>query len=103
MQDVQGFVPYVNDLKINIFKFHEKLRNYTDNVYQKMIQREKDDITNKNLPNLTTVSIHIRLTDFGSHLKGFWNITYAQPEYFSNAMRYFTERYQVNIRRLLNE
>ena len=100
--DVQGFVPYVNDLKTNIFVFHKKFRNYSNKQYQKIIQRAKSDITDGKVHNFTMVSIHIRLTDFGNHLKGFWNMTYAQPEYFSNAMQYFTERYQVNISRIVN-
>ena len=66
-----------------------------------MIDRAKTDITDRKVQNFTTVSMHIRLTDFGDHLKGWWNITYAQPEYFSNAMQYFTDRYQVNISKIL--
>ena len=67
-----------------------------------MIQRAKDDISNKNVQNFTTVSIHIRLTDYGNHLNTWWNITYAPPEYFSSAMKYFTDRYQVSMSRIVN-
>ena len=102
VQDVQGFLPYVKDLKTNIFKFNERLNNYSKKLYQKMIEGSTSDVTDRQVHNFTTVSIHIRLTDFGGHLKSLWNITYAQPEYFSNAMRYITERYQVSIRIIEN-
>ena len=102
VQDVQGFLPYANDLKTNIFKFHKKFRAVSRRLYKMMIERANTDITDRKVYHFTMVSIHIRLTDFGNHLKGFWNMTYAQPEYFSNAMQYFTERYQVNISRIVN-
>ena len=65
-----------------------------------MIQRETKKLQGNEVKNFTTVSIHIRLTDFGHHLKDMFHVTYAQPEYFSRAMQYFTDRYQVyrNIR-----
>ena len=60
-----------------------------------MIQSAKNNFSGSQLQNFTTVSIHIRLTDFEGHLKGLWNLTYAPPAYFSNAMQYFTDRYEV--------
>ena len=102
MQDVQGFLPYANDLKTNIFKFHKKFRAVSRRLYKMMIERANTDITDRKVQNFTTVSIHIRLTDFENHLKGWWNITNAQPEYFSSAMQYFTEKYQVIIKRIVN-
>lgn len=95
--DFKGFVPYLNDLKRNIFKFYNKFSNISTKLYQKMIQRAKGDLDEKQVQNFTTVSIHIRLTDFGNHLKKHWNITYAKEDYFSRAMKYFTDRYKVTI------
>ena len=60
-----------------------------------MIQRATKKFQGNGVQNFTTVSIHIRLTDFGQHLKGMFHVTYAPPEYFSRAMQYFTDRYQV--------
>ena len=93
--DVKGFSPYLNDLKQNVFKFHKKFSTLSTNLYEKMIQRAKGNFKDKQVQNFTTVSIHIRLTDFGIHLKRNWNVTYATPDYFSTAMKYFTDRYQV--------
>jgi hypothetical protein len=93
--DVKGFSPYLNDLKQNIFKFHKKFSTVSTKLYQKMIQRAKGDLKEKQVQNFTTVSIHIRLTDFEIHLKRNWNLTHATPDYFLTAMKYFTDRYQV--------
>ena len=93
--DVKGFSPYLNDLKQNVFKFHKKFSTLSTNLYEKMIQRAKGNLKDKQVQNFTTVSIHIRLTDFGIHLKRNWNVTYATTDYFSTAMKYFTDRYQV--------
>merc|ERR1711994_443042 len=41
-----------------------------------------------------TVSIHIRLTDFGQHLQRFWNVSLATQDYFTSAMEYFEDRYE---------
>ena len=42
-----------------------------------------------------TVSIHIRLTDFGEHLHRFWNVSLASKDYFTSAMQYFEDKYEV--------
>ena len=42
-----------------------------------------------------TVSIHIRLTDFGEHLQRFWNVSLATQDYFTSAMQYFEDKYEV--------
>ena len=60
-----------------------------------MVQRAKLEIQGNQVQNFTTVSIHIRLTDFGSHIERLFNVTYATPDYFSSAMQYFTDRYEV--------
>ena len=98
--DFTGFAPYAKDLKTNVFKFHKKFSGVAGKLYKMMIQRATKKFQGNEVQNFTTVSIHIRLTDFGQHLKGMFHVTYAPPEYFSRAMQYFTDRYQVyyNIR-----
>ena len=93
--DFTGFAPYAKDLKAKVFKFHKKLSGVAGKLYKMMIQRATKKLQGNEVQNFTTVSIHIRLTDFGQHLKGMFHVTYAPPEYFSRAMQYFTDRYQV--------
>ena len=96
--DFKGFAPYAHDLRKDIFRFHKKFVSISRKLYQMMIQRAKSDLKNSQIveqQKFTTVSIHIRLTDFENHLNNLFNVTYATTEYFSRAMQFFTDRYKV--------
>ena len=97
VSDFKGFAPFANDLKTNVLKFHKKFAMVAKKLYQMMIQRaNKVEIQGNQVQNFTTVSIHIRLTDFGGHLDRLFSVTYATPDYFSRAMQYFADRYEVS-------
>ena len=96
--DFKGFAPFAQDLKTKVLTFHKRHRVVAKWLYKTMLERAKKELfqENQEVQNFTTtVSIHIRLTDFGSHLERLFNVTYAPPAYFSSAMQYFTDRYKV--------
>ena len=95
MADFKGFSPYAGDLKTKIFKFYDRHIVVAKKLYKMMIQSAKSKLQVENEQKFTTVSIHIRLTDFGSHLERLFNLTLASPDYFTRAMQYFTDKYEV--------
>ena len=51
----------------------------------------------ENKKNVTMISIHIRLTDYESHLKHYYNMTTISKDYLMSAMEYFHQKYNVSI------
>lgn len=45
--------------------------------------------------SFTFVSVHARRTDYGSHLKILYNLTYVDKSYFLRAMEYFSGKVKV--------
>ena len=46
--------------------------------------------------NTNAISIHIRLTDYVSHLTHFYNMTTISEEYLVDAMNYMDNQYKVS-------
>ena len=95
VSDFKGFAPFSRDIVTNAFRFHKKYSQIAKDLHQMMLRRAIKEFELTPTHNLTTVSIHIRLTDFGDHLKRQFDVAYATPDYFSNAMRYFANKYKV--------
>jgi len=97
--DFTGFVKYANDLKTKIFKFHRKWEAIARKLFDIMIASAKKNSKRSQVQEkpFITVSIHIRLTDFEGHLKQWWNVSLASKDYFTSAMQYFEDRYEVGI------
>ena len=97
--DFTGFVKYANDLKTKIFNFHKKWEVIARKLFDIMITSAKKNSERSQVQEkpFITVSIHIRLTDFEGHLKQWWNVSLATKEYFTSAMQYFEDRYEVGI------
>ena len=92
--DVQGFFPYIRDIK-RIFKF----RKYDLDIANKMVESIKNAYNglkrNKTTDDVTVVSIHVRLTDYKRHLKLLFNLEPIKSTWFTIAMEYFSNKYQV--------
>ena len=95
VSDFKGFAPFSSDIVTNIFRFHKKYSMIAKDIHEMMLRRAIKEFELNQTHNLTTVSIHIRLTDFGGHLENLFNVAYATPDYFSNAMQYFANKYKV--------
>jgi len=50
-----------------------------------------------NLDNITFVSIHVRRTDYAHHMSVLYNMTYVEDSYFSHAIQYFKNKFDVRI------
>ena len=109
LNDVKGFYPYVEDLKNDIFRFKnvhiEKAKQglfsvipeYSSNDTNDGIYLSTEDTLNKMKPRTRSlVSIHIRLTDYGKHLKKMFQLPLVNSTYFTKAMSYLTQRDPVN-------
>ena len=46
--------------------------------------------------DITTVSIHVRLTDYKTHLSHNYNMSTVSEEYLTTAMEYMSNKYKVN-------
>ena len=96
VNDVQGFFPYIKELK-SIFKFKAKDFEMANKIVQTIENTYKDIKRNQSMGNVTVVSIHIRLTDYKRHLKELFDLEPIPAKWFTTAMNYFNNKYQVNI------
>ena len=94
--DVQGFYPYVNELK-SVFKFRDEDLKTAKTIIQSVTNTYKATKRLKIDDEVTMVSIHVRLTDFKHHLKTLWNMEYISNEFLTKAMKYFSNKYKVSI------
>ena len=64
------------------------------------IQKVAKHFLSKVAPNdmFVLVGIHVRLTDYGNHLKRFYNGQLLSKLYFTHAMSYFRSKYGKNLR-----
>ena len=86
VDDIKGYYPYIKELKSKVFRFKKK---DIDNATHILAQYHPE--------NHTMVSIHIRLTDFKSHLSKLFHIeNYMSNGYFKRAMNYFVDKYKVS-------
>ena len=88
--DMKGFVPYLGELRTNMFRFKQNDMNHAKKILSK-IKRMAEPQTKS-----VFVSIHIRLEDMGKHLTIF-NVSLASSNYFMNSMRYMTDKYGSNV------
>ena len=93
--DVQGFYPYAKELKSNIFKFKEEDMKTAHTIFQSVKNTYRATNKHSVVGNVTMVSIHVRLTDFAYHLKVLYNQTYISNTFLTEAMTYYTKKYQV--------
>ena len=85
INDLSGYYPHIKTLKRKIFKFKTHDAWHANKIISKLNPR-----------NHTMVSIHVRLTDYMSHLKKLYHQKiYVPKNYFKNAMDYFVEKYKV--------
>lgn len=99
VNDVQGFFPYIKELK-SIFKFKAKELEMANKIIQTIENTYKDIKRNQSMGNVTVVSIHIRLTDYKRHLKELFDLEPIPAKWFTTAMNYFNNKYQVNVSKL---
>ena len=92
--DVQGFYPYLNELK-SIFKFKEDDLKTAKTIVQSISNTYKATKRLSMEDEVTMVSIHVRLTDFKDHLKSLWNMEFISNEFLTKAMTYYTNKYKV--------
>ena len=95
VNDIQGFFPYVKELKSSIFKFYEEDMKSANLIFSTMkntyTATRKHNITG----DITMVSIHVRLTDFKHHLKILFNMEFTPNSFFTAAMSYYAKKYKV--------
>ena len=99
VNDVQGFFPYIKELK-SIFKFKEKELEMANKIVQTIENTYKDLKRNESMGDVTIVSIHVRLTDYTRHLKKLFDLEPIAAKWFTTAMKYFKNKHQVNLCKL---
>ena len=99
VNDVQGFLPYIKELK-SIFKFKAKELEMGKKIVQVIENTYKDLKRNESMGDVTIVSIHVRLTDYKRHLKQLFDLELIPAKWFTTAMKYFNSKYQVNLCKL---
>ena len=93
--DFQGFFPYVRDLNKYIFNFKEDDIKTAKTILQSVKNTYRATQKIKLVENITMISIHIRLTDYENHLKVLYDMELITNEFLTQAMSYFTNKYQV--------
>ena len=95
--DVQGFIPYVKELKESVFKFRDEDLKTAKTIVQSVTNTYKATKKHKleGDGDVTMVSIHVRLTDFKHHLKVLFDMEYISNSFLTKAMTYFTNKYKV--------
>ena len=95
--DVQGFFPYLNELKTSVFKFRDEDLKTAKSIIQSVTNTFKSTKRLNMDDEVTMVSIRVRLTDFKHHLKVLFDMEFVSNEFLTKAMRYFTNKYKVSI------
>ena len=96
INDVKGFSPYAEELRNSIFLFKKEDTKTANAIFQSIKNTYR---ATKKLPlttNITMVSIHVRLTDFAYHLRVLFNMTFISNEFLTDAMGYYTDKYEVS-------
>ena len=94
--DVQGFFPYVEELRTSIFKFKPDDMRTAKTIFQTLKSAYFATKQHKVVGDITMVSIHIRLTDYKHHLKVRYDMEYnIKNTFLTQAMTYCTNKYQV--------
>ena len=104
LNDVKGFYPYIQEIKTHLLRFKSTHTRKALNVLSSLphdIINSSSMAVNDSSPEqkkLKIVSIHIRLGDYGSHLKGLFDLELVDTTYFTRAMSYVVERDPVSQR-----
>ena len=96
--DVQGFLPYVNELRMSVFKFRPGALYEAKNRFQNMKNTYIGARNQTRLSDITMISIHIRLTDYVGPLKFHYGqkyVNYLTKDFPTQAMKYCTTKYKV--------
>ena len=96
VNDVKGFYPYVEELKNSIFRFKKEDTEAALAIFQSIKNTYRASKKVSLTANITMVSIHVRLTDFAHHLKVLFNMTFISNKFLSEAMEYYTFKYEVS-------
>ena len=96
LNDLRGFSPYVNELKNHVFRFK---RGYITDAQRRLGNVLSVDTSNSdhNGTARTIVSIHLRLGDYGNHLKRRFGLPVVPDNYFTRAMQFITEIDSVSV------
>ena len=85
--DIKGYYPYMKTLKKDVFRFKERDMTHALEIFKTL-----------NHKTHTMVSVHVRLTDYITHLAKLYKIpTYLTDDYLRKAMEYFVHKYNVSI------
>ena len=96
--DVQGYYPYIEELKKSVFIFKKEDMKSARTIFATIKNTYSAIRRNStSFDGVTMVSIHIRLTDFAYHLKVLYNMAFISNEFLTKAMTYYTKRYKVNV------
>ena len=101
VNDVQGFFPYIEDLK-NIFKMKTKELEIANKMVATIRNTYKVLKRNENIDKVIVISIHVRLTDYKRHLKDLFDLEPISRKWFTKAMKYFCDKYQVKLNKTSN-
>ena len=93
--DIQGFFPYLDELKNYIFKFKQEDMKTARTILQSVKNVYRVNKKPEIVGDITMISMHVRLTDFKHYLKVRWNMTCISNEFLTQAMTYCTKKYQV--------
>ena len=94
--DIQGFFPYVEELKNHVFKFKSEEMKTARTILQSVKNAYRATKKPEIVGDITMISMHIRLTDFKHHLKVLFNMTYISNEFLTQAMTYCSKKYKVS-------
>ena len=104
LNDVKGFYPYIQEIKTHLLRFKSSHKQKAEKILSSLphdiIDTSSMDV-NESSPEqkkLKIVSIHIRLGDYGPHLKGLFDLELVDTTYFTRAMSYVVERDPVSQR-----
>ena len=95
--DVQGFLPYIDELRSSVFRFKNDDMKTANTIFQSVINTYRGTKRLSKDDTITMISIHVRLTDFKHHLKVLWNMSFISNSFLTKAMDYYTKKYQVII------
>ena len=95
--DVEGFFPYIQELKHSIFKFRDEDMKIAKAIFQTMGNTFRATKRPSLRGKITMISIHIRLTDYSEHLKVLYHMEVISNAFLTKAMTYCTRKYQVRV------
>ena len=106
INDVKGFYPYIHELKKYVFRFKnmhiENAKKCLSSLAGNISGFSLTTHIRLNKSKRKLVSIHIRLGDYGSYLEAGFQLPTVNSTYFTRAMDYLCEKYEVSLQFLSN-